>query len=417
MTREKRLLQDAFTRSMRPAISAEMAMSVRPKEGQLCLSLPWGGFGEFRVVTRAELQRELRKRAGRQKISPASPESKPMGPPWIYGFVLFDGRSEEFGRLIHRNLCELDEATGRGLTLTYIGDPNELCEVYEAQRNPGLAEQDALDAHDYLILESRQQAVHHCRRQRHRLRRILRVNRDLQPCIAFLPYPFVGPPAILRIRPEWLGTAQDEGELVDALIALFERGVDIARLAAESASVRELIQALDRDVQAHFAAWDAQRTSRARELTSPGSPLRLERLMPDKRNQTLVARLVGDSSSGAIDKPLGVRQLFFLVLFARSERSHPIDGQAYTAFTEAEAAKQLESWRGSGFLNVSGRDTPTQRVTKNWGEFLRGMGSHARLFSTSKDGEGNKLYCVALPPGQIQSDLPPLATFLRGSSE
>src|SRR2546426_5716464 len=84
--------------------------------------------GESRLRSRLMRRRVLRS-DGRRATLP------PNGPPWLFGYALYHPASEEIDQLIRSSLFELDEATSKGVLLTYIGNPREVGPVYDMLRD------------------------------------------------------------------------------------------------------------------------------------------------------------------------------------------------------------------------------------------------------------------------------------------
>lgn len=147
----------------------------------------------------------------------------PEGPPWLCGYVLYDGATEQLDDLFRSNLFELDAQTSDKVLLTYIGNPTEVGPVYDAMRDAGLRKSDEEDARAFLDEQKRGWGADFIRRREvHKLIKLTGIERNKLPCIAFFPYPFCAPPTVLKIRPEWIFSPSARRNFSDALIDFFK---------------------------------------------------------------------------------------------------------------------------------------------------------------------------------------------------
>ena len=102
---------------------------------------------------------------------------------------------------------------------------------------------------------------------------------------------------------------------------------------------------------------------------TPSTPvLVLDDIKDAETNRGLLARIVGYGRLAGVNKKLSARQLFFVSLLFRSNRTHGFAGQRITVVTEEEAFQELLKWRDNGYLKLSGKDLdkPAYRVQKMW---------------------------------------------------
>jgi hypothetical protein len=139
--------------------------------------------------------------------------------------------------------------------------------------------------------------------------------------------------------------------------------------------------------------------------------LRLTGLPPGQYPPRSIAMLAGSGPFEDVRKPIGVRELFFLSLFAGSTWSETVNGRAFTVVTKERALDTLLAWVKAGRIRLTGRDSsrPDARLAKMWREFVRQMNMTpglAGLFAAVPAGpEQEKAYGVAVAPDQIAQDL------------
>src|SRR5262249_820757 len=141
----------------------------------------------------------------------------------------------------------------------------------------------------------------------------------------------------------------------------------------------------------------------------PSTPaLVLGEIKDGEANRGLLARIVGNGRFDGVNKKIGSRELFFVWLLFRSNRSHDFAGERLTVVTEDEASKELLKWSADGYLKFSGKDKdrPTYRVQKMWGEFVRQIEKEKnliKLFTNVHRGvDGQRLYALRLRPNEKQ---------------
>jgi hypothetical protein len=175
----------------------------------------------------------------------------PNGPPWLFGYVLYSGTTEEMDQLIRSNLFDFDEVTSRTVVITYIGDPRETGPAYEMLRDDQLRTQDEAGAPAYDEMIRAGTADYHRRRQVFELRKRLGITRAQLPCIVFFTDPPCTSPALLRIRPTWLANESARHEFVVALIDFFETaGID--QLARTCSTNTELTRKFEGMINKHM---------------------------------------------------------------------------------------------------------------------------------------------------------------------
>jgi len=135
----------------------------------------------------------------------------------------------------------------------------------------------------------------------------------------------------------------------------------------------------------------------------PSTPvLVLDEIRDGETNRRLLARIVGNERFEGVNKKIGSRELFFVWLLFRSNRTFDFAGERITVVTEAEASQELLKWSNDGYLEFSGkdRDKPAYRVQKMWGEFVRQIEKEKNLknlfTADHKDRDGQRLYGVRL---------------------
>ena len=142
---------------------------------------------------------------------------------------------------------------------------------------------------------------------------------------------------------------------------------------------------------------------------APPTPvLVLDEIKDGETNRGLLTRIVGDGRFEGVNKKIGSRQLFFISLLFRSNRTHDVAGERITVVTEKEASQELLKWRDNGYLKLSGKDQdkPAYRVQKMWGEFVRQIGKEKNLkelfTNAHRDVRGQRFYGIRLRPNEKQ---------------
>ena len=142
---------------------------------------------------------------------------------------------------------------------------------------------------------------------------------------------------------------------------------------------------------------------------TPSTPvLVLDDIKDAETNRGLLARIVGYGRLAGVNKKLSARQLFFVSLLFRSNRTHGFAGQRITVVTEEEAFQELLKWRDNGYLKLSGKDLdkPAYRVQKMWGEFVRQIEKEKNLknlfTNDHRDVVGQRFYGIHLRPNEKQ---------------
>ena len=117
---------------------------------------------------------------------------------------------------------------------------------------------------------------------------------------------------------------------------------------------------------------------------------------------------MGKERFEGVNKKIGRRELFFIFLLFRSNRTHDFAGERITVVTEEEASQELLKWSADKFLKFSGKDKdkPAYRVQKMWGEFVRQIEKETnlkKLFTNAhKSMDGQRLYSIRLRPTEKQ---------------
>ena len=138
------------------------------------------------------------------------------------------------------------------------------------------------------------------------------------------------------------------------------------------------------------------------------SVLVLDEIKDGETNRGLLARIVGDGRFEGVNKKIGSRQLFFISLLFRSNRTHDVAGERITVVTEEEASQELLKWRDNGYLKLSGKDQdkPAYRVQKMWVEFVRQIEKEKNLkelfTNAHRDVSGRRFYGIRLRPNEKQ---------------
>ena len=144
-------------------------------------------------------------------------------------------------------------------------------------------------------------------------------------------------------------------------------------------------------------------------MEAPSTPvLVLDEIKDGETNRGLLARIVGDGRFEGVSKKIGSRELFFVSLLFRSNRTHDVAGERITVVTEDEASQELLKWRDDGHLKFTGKDQnkPAYRVQKMWGEFVRQIENETKLkklfTNAHKNLSGQRLYGIRLRPNEKQ---------------
>lgn len=279
-------------RAFRPIGNASSAFNVRPwvsangARGSRVAGRDWLSHAQT-------IQVQVKGRAGSRKRTGSRPmlvpdktgglrlnprPCRPQGPPWLYGYLLYDGSSEAVHEFFVRNLFELDEATSANVLLTYIGNPKEVGPAYEILRDPALRKLDDSDAESLTEeLGSGVGADYVRRREVMKLTRVIGVEREQLPCIVFFANPPCAPPAILPIRPEWLATAEVQRTLRDAIIDLFTSDPELKRLPRISKSNLELTKGFSRLISERVSDLDLAVGRQASLLAASAEECRFQR--------------------------------------------------------------------------------------------------------------------------------------------
>jgi len=420
-------VSDTGQRALRPVGSASSAFNVKPSAS------PGGGHGSSRWLTltdsswvtgasgirvRIAVPRSAAARS-RPTSPPASTSSRTPalpgkalpseGPPWFYACVLYDGATEQLNELIHSNLFELDEHTSDKVLLTYIGNPREVGPVYDHMRDDRVREKDEEDARTFQAEQETGVGADYIRRREvHELISRTGIERDQLPCIAFFTRPQWTPPAVFKIRTEWLADEIARLELGRALIDFFKSDT-IERLVDECRTNEDLTRGLQQAINDYMVG----HLGRGRREASPCAPvLVLDEIRGGEPNRTLLAHIVGSGHLEGIDKRIGSRQLFFIYLLFKSNREHMVNGERMTVITLKEATEELLKWRNFGYLQFAGQDEgePAYRVQKMWREFVLQIEKNKKLkglfTNAHKDRDGGRLFALRLQPGEKQILVP-----------
>jgi hypothetical protein len=204
-----------------------------------------------------------------------------------------------------------------------------------------------------------------------------------------LPVTAADRPALVLVPSAELGVNKSD----DMVVLDLARALDPETLQVDWGDAEELLRAAE------------ERRGDARVL------LRLTDLPEGQHPPRSVSMLVGDGPFEGLRKPVGVRELFFLALFAESGRSQVVNNRKYTVVEKRHALARLGEWVATGRITLQGRDRarPGARVAKMWREFVRQMNMTpglAGLFSLVMTSPGGlKAYAVAMAPHQIAQDL------------
>ncbi len=120
------------------------------------------------------------------------------------------------------------------------------------------------------------------------------------------------------------------------------------------------------------------------------------------------ARIVGNDRFEGVNKKIGSRELFFVWLLFRSNRTHDFAGERITVVSEEDVSQELIKWRDDGYLKFAGKDQdkPAYRVQKMWGEFVRQIEKEVNLknlfTNAHKSVDRKRLYAICLRPNEKQ---------------
>lgn len=142
---------------------------------------------------------------------------------------------------------------------------------------------------------------------------------------------------------------------------------------------------------------------------APSTPvLVLDEIRDGEINRGLLARIVGNERFEGVNKKIGSRELFFVWLLFRSNRTHDFAGKHITVVTEEDVSQELIKWRDGGYLKFTGKDQdkPAYRVQKMWGEFVRQIEKEVNLknlfTNAHKSVDRKRLYAICLRPNEKQ---------------
>ena len=146
--------------------------------------------------------------------------------------------------------------------------------------------------------------------------------------------------------------------------------------------------------------------------------LRIDSLRDKKPSRQRVARLVGVGSRFKdIDRPIGIRQLFFLRLLSGTKQVRSEFRQGRTSVSESDAVDEFDSWVKLGLIIFNkgkiGRKREEEeshtRLNKSWNGFKAQMGSISPtlggLFDAEWPDSTSKVYAIGLVPGAVEDRL------------
>jgi len=155
----------------------------------------------------------------------------------------------------------------------------------------------------------------------------------------------------------------------------------------------------------------------------PSAPLLvLDEIRDGETNRGLLARIVGNERFDGVNKKIGSRELFFVWLLFKSNRTHDFAGQHITVVTEEELSGELVKWSDDGHLKFTGKDkdNPAYRVQKMWGEFVRQIEKEKNLknlfTNAHKSLDRKKLYAIRLRPTEKQIAISSIAALFQKST-
>ena len=224
-------------RAQRPIFPAASAFNVMPLASRGLPKVTWTGGSLTGLGVRIRVGIPARA-AGAPKSSRPVPAAwskavPVMGPPWLFGLVLYDATSEELDELVRSAHFEIDERTSDQVLLSYVGNPSETGPAYEALRDARLRasdERDAVAFHDEVQAGADREFMR--RREVHRLIALTGIERSALPCFAFFPFPIYSPPAVLRIQRDWISSPTARRHLLDSLLG-FISVTDFGQLAKD----------------------------------------------------------------------------------------------------------------------------------------------------------------------------------------
>lgn len=231
-------------RALRPALDANSALNLTP------MRVPGSAPGSWLTgMTTGQRGWVTGKFRPAPQLSAGLPA--PKGPPWLYGYLLYTGTTEELGQVIRSDLFDFDEVTAHAVILTYIGDPREIGPAYEILRDDKLKKHDEASARTYEEMIHAGTADYHRRREVFRLRKRLGIARVELPCILFYTDPPCTPPAFLKIRPAWLADESARHGLAEALLDFFET-TGVNQLARSCGTIAELARKFEGLINKHM---------------------------------------------------------------------------------------------------------------------------------------------------------------------
>ena len=146
--------------------------------------------------------------------------------------------------------------------------------------------------------------------------------------------------------------------------------------------------------------------------------LRIDALRDKRPSRQRVARLVGVGSRFKdIDRPIGIRELFFLRLLSGTKQVRSESRQGRTSVSESDAVDEFDYWVKLGLITFNkgkiGRKQEEEglhtRLTKSWNGFKAQMGSISRTLGVLFDAEWldstSKVYSIGLVPGAVEDRL------------
>lgn len=144
----------------------------------------------------------------------------------------------------------------------------------------------------------------------------------------------------------------------------------------------------------------------------------LEEIPVGERHGRFRTRLTGQGRLAGLKKSLGARQLFFVESFVRSDRVEVFRGTSYTALELEALSAELIRWADSGMIKFSGADSPKNRLTKMWGQFIRMIGNEPLLRGVFVDKPydnpvGERLFLMRMLPSDMQSRIKHLESLYR----
>lgn len=337
--------------------------------------------------------------------------------------VLFDADSYGLWEFFYRRRHELGRATAHHARIRGTGDRRQSDQVYRSSRagkQKLLDDQNARKYAQHLVALGNDEMLHRIE-QTDALASSLAVPREEFPCIVFRASGSNEVLAKLPVPRHWYATT--EARLVlSRTLQQFLAGQGFRRVCDPAVPLedvrtslggllRGLSDGLEREIAAH--------SSPARNEAPPSPVLVLRPIADRKRHSSIVAELAGQGKFGGVAKRIGRRELFCLHLLSQSETTRSVNGELYTVFVETDAVEELKQWSKAGHLALGGADRrkPSDRVKKNWHEFVRQMEKDRRLRALflrfpGERGRSDTAYGVRLRPGELQNLIPNLASLL-----